>query len=234
METQGQVKVQAMMTGPRYENTWCRTIIETAVRAVGIPLNVSLGVYYGQCMQRMMEDAVENELDYIVTIDGDTVFTKDQLLRLISIVHQENLDALAGIQLKRGIPTMLGFKEGVTMEKWSGYPIQVDAAHFGLTVLRVSAIATTPKPWFYCKPDEDGTWGDHRIDSDVWFWKQWKEAGHKIHLDPGCRLGHLEEMVVMHDENMKPMHLYPKEFVKYHADQAAEELETVSAGGVVE
>lgn len=207
-----QVRVQAIMTVPRYENTWCRTNIEAALRQIKIPLNVGLGVFYGQNMQRMMESAIEAEVDYIVTIDFDTLFTAEQLHRLISIAVQEDLDCVCGIQVRRGKKWMLGFKEGHTSAKWDGYPIQVDAAHFGLTVINAKRLPKVAKPWFYCQPDPDGSWGDDRIDSDVWFWKQWKDAGLKLWIDPGVRLGHLEEMVVIHNENMEPIHVYPKEW----------------------
>jgi hypothetical protein len=231
-----QVKVQAIMTAPRYEGTWCRTNIEAALRQIKIPLNVGLGVFYHQNMQRMMEDAITAGVDYIVTIDFDTLFTSDQLHRLISIAVQEDFDCVTGIQVKRGKPWMLGFKEGHTSAAWRGYPIEVDAAHFGLTVVNAHRLASVAKPWFVCQPDEHGSWGDNRIDSDVWFWKQWKAAGLKLWIDPGVRLGHLEEMVVIHDENMRPKHIYPKDWeemmqAEYNARQKEEanEREDVEA-----
>ena len=239
-----QVRVQAIMTVPRYENTWCRTIIEAALRQIKIPLNVGLGVFYGQNMQRMMETAIEAGVDYIVTIDFDTLFTAEQLHRLISIAVQEDLDCVCGIQVRRGKKWMLGFKEGQTSAKWNGYPIQVDAAHFGLTVINAKRLPKVAKPWFFCQPDPDGSWGDNRIDSDVWFWKQWKDAGLKLWLDPGVRLGHMEEMVVIHNEEMEPVHVYPKEWEQImqaehderkaketnQDDQTDQAVEMVSAG----
>jgi len=239
------IRVQAILTAPRYENTWCRTIIEAGLRKLGIPLNVGLGVFYGQNMQRMMEDAIDAKIDYIVTIDGDTTFTSNQLHRLISVAHQEKLPALCGMQVRRGKPWMLGFKEGTTSAMWDGYPIQVDAAHFGLTVINCEALAKVAKPWFICVPDEDGRWGEGRTDSDVWFWKQWKEAGNALYIDPGVRLGHMEEMIVIHDETMEPKHVYPKEWEvmmkeqedrekeKAEHDQASEGVEEVSSRACV-
>lgn len=234
-----QVKVQAIMTAPRYENTWCRTVIEAALRRLGIPLNVGLGVFYGQNMQRMMEEALD-VADYVVTVDFDTAFIAPQLHRLISIAVQEDLDAICGIQVKRGMKHMLGYKEGKTSAHWDGYPIQVDAAHFGLTVISTAKLRNVSKPWFFCQPDKDGGWGDDRIDSDVWFWKQWREAGNKLFIDPGVRLGHTEEMVVVHNEDMEPVHVYPKEWQKLvqqefeaketESDTTDEAVEAVSSG----
>ena len=74
-DTQEQVNICALMTAGRYENTWCRNNMEYSFRKLGIPLIVSGGVYYGQCMQIMMEDAIRAGVEYILTVDGDSVFT---------------------------------------------------------------------------------------------------------------------------------------------------------------
>lgn len=239
-----QVKVRGVMTCARHEITYARTMIETAMKQVGVPLQVSLGVFYHQLMQNMFEQALKDEVDYLITVDGDSVFLGHQVHHLISLCAQENMDALCAFQVKRGSPHLLGFKEGATSAKWNGYPIRVDAAHFGLTVLRVKALEKVAKPWFQCQPDKDGGWGDGRIDSDVWFWKQWREAGNSLYTDPGTRIGHVEEMVVMHDDDYKPRHYYPKEWDAYMEglkkktekkdDCADEAVEAVPAGEGVE
>jgi hypothetical protein len=207
-----QVKVRAVMTSARHEITYARTMIEMAMKAVGVPLQVSLGVFYHQQMQNMFEQAIKDELDYVITVDGDSVFMGHQLHHLISLCAQEKMDALCAFQVKRGAPHLLGFKEGATSAQWNGYPIRVDAAHFGLTVVNVEALKKVAKPWFCCQPDKDGSWGEGRIDSDVWFWKQWRDAGNLLYADPGTCIGHVEEMVVMHNDEFKPTHYYPKEW----------------------
>lgn len=236
-----QVTVQAIMTVPRYENTWCRTQIEAALRELRIPINIGLGVFYGQNMQRMMEEALEKKIDYIVTIDFDTLFTAWQLHRLISLSAQEDFDALCGIQCRRGKPQTLGYKTGANQVEWDGYPINIESGHFGLTVIRTEKLAKVEKPWFFCKPDENGEWSDNRIDSDVWFWQQWKNAGLKLWMDPGVRLGHMEEMCIIHDEQMQPHHVYPLEWEEAMRkqkdtgdDQVDKTMEAVPAGSGAE
>jgi len=131
------VKVQAIMTAPRAEITWCRNQIEKAMNELRIPLSVSGGVYYGQCMQMMLEDAIDQGVEYAITVDGDSVFTGDQVHHLISLAVQEDMDALCAMQLRRGKPHMLGHRFGEVSGVWDGYPMQVDTAHFGLTVLNL-------------------------------------------------------------------------------------------------
>ena len=210
-----QVKVCALMTAARYENTWCRNQIEFALRSLGIPFTVSGGVYYGQCMQKMLESAIEQGIEYAVTVDGDSVFKPEQLQRLISIAVQEShtIDAITAMQVRRGAKTLLGTIAGKLSAEWDGYPIKVDTAHFGLTVINLAKLEATPKPWFFCKPDANGQWGDGRVDSDVWFWHQWKDAGNTIYIDPETRIGHVEEMIVLHNDDLEVEHIYPADWV---------------------
>lgn len=198
------------MTCGRYEAVFARNMIEKALRSLGIGLITSQGVFYGQCMQRMFEDVLNIGADIILTIDGDSVFTASHVRRLLNIIVQEQqIDALASLQLRRGKPDVLGFCRKQKEIEWSGYPIQVTSAHFGLTAIRVDKLKAVKKPWFFSQPDANGEWEDQRIDDDIWFWKQWEDAGNTLFLDPGCRIGHLEEMVATFDENLKPIHVYP-------------------------
>lgn len=209
------VTVAAVMTAPRYECTQARTVIQKALTKTGIPLTVSGGVYYHQCMEKMLEDLCDQKIQYALTIDFDSVFLAEHITRLLSIVAQEDeIDALAAIQPMRNNGRVLGsLAEGGVME-WSGRPLQVDTAHFGLTVIDIQKLLTVRKPWFSFTPDEDGRWGTTSVDADVQFWRNWAEAGHKVFLDPGCRLGHLEEMVTVFDEKMIKQHLYYADWEK--------------------
>jgi len=214
--THKDVTVTALLTAGRYENTWCLNQIEFSLRTLGIPLVVSGGVYYGQCMQTMLSDAIANEVQYAITVDGDSVFSPDQVKRLISIASQEEqtIDAICAMQVRRGMKTTLGTIEGTLEAVWEGYPVKVDTAHFGLTVINLKLLAEVEKPWFFCKPNENGDWTGSKIDSDVWFWRQWRDAGNTIYMDPGCRIGHLEEMIVMHNDGMQVEHIYPADWVE--------------------
>lgn len=227
-----EIKVKALMTAARYENTWCRNQIESVLKHMGIPFEISLGVFYNQCMQKMIEAAAP-VTDYIITIDGDTLFKPSQLQRLLNIAVQEDMDAITGYQIRRGAKTMLGCKlDAAGAIEWNGYPIEVDTAHFGLTVLKSSNFAKLPKPWFVCVPDKNGEWSDDRVDSDVYFWLKWKEVGFKTFIDPDCRLGHMEEMIVMYDENYRPTHFYPKEWIAHNVDTTVADMVEERAGDV--
>lgn len=215
MEESKNVRVAALMTAPRYEAVYARNFIELAMKALGIPMTVSGGVYYGQCMQIMLEDLVGQEVDYALTIDFDSMFTPEHVQRLLNLIaSHDHIDAITAVQPKRGCGTILASmgQNKETSVEWNGNPIKVTSAHFGLTVIDLKKLATVPKPWFVSQPDANGQWGNDKLDDDVWFWKQWFEAGNSVYVDPGCRLGHLEEMVTVYSPTMELQHLYPKDW----------------------
>lgn len=206
-----QVKVKALMTAPRYESVWARNYIDIALRDAGFPLDVSGGVFYGQCMTMMMEQCVEQGVEYLLTVDFDSVFTGRHVQRLIGWAMRDEIDAVAAIQPKRGSGSILGaITDGERTIEWNGYPLKVDTMHFGLTVIDCHKLAQLPKPWFHGKPNAEGRWDDGKTDDDVSFWTAWKAAGFSAYVDPGTRLGHLEEMVTIFDEQMQVQHWYPK------------------------
>jgi hypothetical protein len=205
--------VAAVMTAPRYEAVFARNYIESALRTCGIPLAVSGGVYYGQCMQRMLTDLCEKPVDYVLTIDFDSLFTAKHVQRLMSVIASEDgIDAVAAVQPKRGAGTVLASVDKESDLEWNGYPLRVNTAHFGLTVIDLDKLRSVPKPWFMAEPNSDGEWEGDKIDDDVYFWRQWRLAGHSCYIDPGCRLGHLEEMVTIFDPEMQLQHMYTEDW----------------------
>lgn len=200
------IKAAALMTAGRYENTYCRCIIEQALRSLGIPLTVNIGVYYGQCMQEMMEDIVGTDCDVVLTVDGDSLISARNVQRILQLVT-DGKDAVAAIQARRGQCQILG-----TAESSDGQLVKMKTAHFGLTGLSVEALRRVEKPYFAHFPDEQGGWGENKIDDDIHFWRQWERAGNALYVDPQTCIGHLEEMVAVVGEDGKVRHMYPKEW----------------------
>lgn len=209
------VSIAALMTAPRHEITWVRTQIHAALSGYGIPLTVSGGVFYGQCMQRMLEDVVSQGVDYALTIDFDSVFTQKHVERLLGIiVHRPEIDALCAIQPKRGNGAVLGSNRLHQEIEWTGQPIRLQSGHFGLTLIDLHRLKGMPKPWFCSTPDDDGGWEGNKVDDDVFFWNQWAAYGRSLYCDPGCRLGHYEELVTVFDPEMQVQHYYPSQWTE--------------------
>lgn len=222
METTKNIKIVAFMTAPRYENTWARNYIEIALRRSGIPLAVSGGVFYGQCMQMMMEQAINDGADVGLTVDFDSVFTKDHIDLLLSkLVFDDKIDAVCAMQCRRGGRTPLASCGEQKQVETDGQPMQVKTAHFGLTAIDLHKLKNVPKPWFWSQPAPDGTWTDAKTDDDIWFWRQWEKAGNSIYMDTNCQIGHLEEVVthfVEVDGKYEQTHTYPSDWAKQHVN----------------
>lgn len=216
------VKIVAMMTSPRYENTWSRNYIEIALRSAGIPLAVSGGVFYGQCMQIMMEKAIADNADVALTVDFDSVFTKRHIDILLSkLVFDDRVDAICAMQCRRGGKTPLASCGEVrTIEAQPGEPVRINTGHFGLTAIDLHKLKDVPKPWFWSQPDNNGEWTDHKTDDDIWFWKRWEKAGNSLYMDIDCQIGHLEEVVTHFEEvdgQFQQVHSYPNDWAKKYA-----------------
>lgn len=211
-----EVSIAALMTAPRYESVYARTQIERVLGKLGIPLTISGGVYYGQCMQIMLSELCEKPVKYALTVDFDSLFVEQHVTRLINIIAQEDhIDALAGLQPQRGKGSPLGSTGKRETMTWTGQPIKVRTAHFGLTIIDLDKLRQTPRPWFVSQPDPDGNWTDDKTDDDVYFWFQWEKAGNSVYLDPGCRIGHYEEMATVYDVSdggIQLRHLYPSQW----------------------
>lgn len=214
------IKLGAYLTLPRYEAVASRSLIEQALRQLRIELTTSQGVFWGQCMQRMFNKAVADGVDWILSLDSDSLFTAEQLSLLMdTLASNPHIDALAALQCRRGSPyPLLTTGSGVDDQivEVSQAPFKVTTAHFGLTLIRVDALKKTAKPWFFAQPSADGEWDDSRMDDDIWFWHQWRLAGNTIYVAPQVSIGHLEETVVRFKDNMEPEHMYVHQWREDH------------------
>lgn len=202
--TTGLVKIKAYMTLPRYGSLNARGICENSLKQLQIPLETSQGVFWGQHMQRHLQNAVDKGIDWALTVDFDSVFTPEHLDQLIGTFGSNgHIDALAALECRREGDRPLMTVGGASEVASDGQPILSTTAHFGLTLIRIECLADVKKPWFFGEPDKDGNWSDTgRLDPDIWFWHQWRKAGKKLYVDPKVRIGHLEECVSYYDEKM--------------------------------
>ena len=213
----GKIKIAAVTSIPRvgWNDAW--GVMFDALRHFGIPLRRFTGVYWGQCMQRVLEGCVADDLDWILTIDYDTMFTAEHLDRLMHTFGQRpDIDALAALQCRRAKDTPLCTVPGEKDKMIDGTPFKVATAHFGLTLLRVESLKKCAKPWFWAKPDEKGEWGDNRLDDDIWFWQQWREAGNTVYVDPSVAVGHLEVVVADFATTFEAKRIHPTDWIETH------------------
>jgi hypothetical protein len=209
------------------ENLFCAA---GAFFSRNIDVHKCTGAFWGQCLERVMEDAIDIGAEWIVTLDYDTVFTTqifDKLCYLLA-THPE-ADAIAPWQMQRDTNDPLCWftdetglpRREIPLMEFDKPLSKVDTAHFGLTLIRVSGLAKMKHPWFYGRPNKEGKWGEHRIDDDISFWQQWKAVGNTLYLANNVSIGHLQQLATWPSEFMQPIHQYVPDFQKHGVPQGA-------------
>lgn len=217
------IKTAAVMSVPRLgfmDNFFCA--IE-ALMPNKVTLRKQTGAFWGQCIERAMEECVKDGVDWILTIDYDSIFTKEDVAALIKLAQENpDADAIAPIQAHRTKPEPLmtmngpdGKKLGqVAFDTFNPEMTQIATAHFGLTMIRVESLKKMPKPWFHSTPADDGTWGEGRTDDDIYFWRIWGKEGNTLYLANRVPIGHAELMVRWPGKDFMAIHQHPSEFYK--------------------
>lgn len=210
--------IVAVMSTPRLafsDNLACVAQLKMPVRKV-------TGAFWGQCLTRAIELVLaEEKPEWILTVDYDTIWTPATLETLIDIaVRHPEADAIAPLQSKRGARTPLFFIRGRDGKAVAEIPrtildaelVATTSAHFGLTLLRASMFASLRKPWFAAAAAPDGSWGEGRIDDDIWFWQQLEKSGRTCYIAPRVVVGHGEFKITWPNVNLEPIHQDPTEF----------------------
>lgn len=201
-QCEAEVKVAALMSCPRLgftDNFFC---VSSALAPHGIsPIKYS-GAFFGQCLQRVMEDTVDTH-DVVLCIDYDTIFTARTVEGLMTLLMHSGYDAIAPLQTKREANTVMFAPHGVSPddkqtveEDWFAKPVQqVETAHFGCTLIRTEAIKRMAKPWFLHVANENGQFNGGHIDEDIYFWKKFSSSGNKLGIATHISVGHAELMI---------------------------------------
>lgn len=216
------LNIGAAMSVPRLgfmDNFFCAF---QTLAPLGIELRKFTGAFWGQCMERTMEEWIKEGKDWILTVDYDSVWTREVVNDLLELARDSDADAIAPIQAHRTKKTPLMCIRGEDGKNRKEAPrsmfmpelTQIQSAHFGLTLVRVSALKDITKPWFAGQPQDDGTWGPYRTDDDVWFWKQWEEHGKTLYLANRCVIGHAELMVRWPNTEFETIYQHPTDFYR--------------------
>jgi len=216
------IKIAAVLSAPTcgWNSHW--GCVQEALVPWGIPVRLGGGAYWHQTMQTLLEDAVRDGLDWVLTLDYDSIFTRANVQRLIDVMAASPyIDALAALQVRRGTLEcpLLNTGDGQPEVKFNGTPVKVKSAHFGLTMIRVNRLADLPKPWFVGAPGPSGSYDNERVDADINFWLHWEKHGRTCYVDPECRIGHLQPMVAEFHEVerdgkcwLEPRHVHVHEY----------------------
>jgi hypothetical protein len=214
------VKLVAVLSIPRlgFNDFWGAALSVLTQRQV--PLLRYTGAFWEQCLSRAMEQALETDATHILTLDYDTVFSGDDLDQLVTLAADHpHVDAIAPIQVARVKDLLLcsvtddsgNTVNEVDRDLFAPKLTPVETAHFGCTLIRADALRALPKPWLHGQPASDGGWGDGRIDPDIYFWRQWRQAERTLYLANRVVVGHLELMIRWPDQDMRSIYQHPSD-----------------------
>jgi len=218
----GQMKVAAVMSVPRLGFMDNSTCCQQAMFALRIPVINVQGAFWGQCLERGMQQIIDAGYEVIVTIDYDTIFSKtdvEDILRLLYI-HPEAAAVVPVQRGRGGFPVLMSMKTASGQvrkdvpltELLEAETVKIASGHFGLTALRVKDLLDIPHPWFQAQPNNDGQWGPGRVDDDIYFWKKLEAYKKTVLLANRIPVGHLELMAKWPGKDMQPVYQNTGEF----------------------
>ncbi|MDD4890974.1 MAG: hypothetical protein PHU85_13720 [Phycisphaerae bacterium] len=194
-------KVHAVISVPRLAFTDNMHCAMQAILPLGCQFRKGTGVFWDQILTRLIEEAISEGAEYILTIDYDTWFKREHVVALMRLaLMKPDAAAFVPMQVKREADGVLaGFHDRTTgmIKDQETFPINTDivpiaTGHFGLTLIRASVFEKLEKPWFQPRPGPDGRWGEGRTDSDISFWQRVEAAGLQVYLCPQINIGHYQ------------------------------------------
>ena len=195
-----ELRIAAIMTVPRLGFTDHFINAYDALSKIGIPLIYKQGVFWGQGLENGIQDLMNQyELDYVLTLDYDSIFNVNDILELAKLAMSSDADVVYPLQSMRGV------NNDVLRLPTDDPLVLTDIGHFGLTLLKVSMLEKLPHPWFLGTPNEEGEWREGKTDDDIHFWNIMNENGFKICLANNVYIGHLEILVKWPGKIYQPM-----------------------------
>lgn len=216
------IKIVGVMSCPRLGWTDTFGSIQQAFMPLGIEVFRHSGVFWGQGLTKLMEAALEQKAEFIITIDYDSVFTQAHVHRLCQlIIENEDVDVIVPLQVRRendySMFTMRekngnGLRTSAPKSEFSQPLTKILTGHFGLTIIRASSLQKLKKPWFLAIPDKNGEWNEGHVDEDIYFWHNCEQAGLNVCLANQVRIGHLQNMIAWPDDRFAPVHQYVAQY----------------------
>lgn len=214
---------QCVMSQPRLGFTAHSRCAMDAFGPLNVNVRICEGVSWDQVLTQGILASIGDNVKYVATTDYDSIYKPHHVHELYRLMEENpHVDAIVPLQIRRDcdLPLfMLRGEDGKIRDSFKPEELHVDlvpvdSGNFGLSILRTSAFAKLPKPWFRSEPGPDGHWGEGRTDSDVAFWRQWTAAGNTLFCAPHVSIGHIRTEVVWLDANNRPYRQSTQEWLR--------------------
>lgn len=134
---------------------------------------------------RIVEEALKNNSDYLLFIDADMIFPPDLLIKLLA--HDKDIcNALAFRRIKPHYPCIFKFDNANKCYQTMSYTkglLEVEATGMAAILIKTDVFKSLKKPWYYYR--------DNLFSSDLTFCENVRKAGYKIWVDSDLKIGHL-------------------------------------------
>jgi hypothetical protein len=207
--------VLACLSAPRFAPVMHMRCLFDALARARIPFMIGQGAYWHQVLTQLIEQLLERKPKYILTVDYDTIFTRDDVTELYRLLNAyTEFDGVCAVQMKRLAegPLFLMYGPGgkprneVASVEFDRNITPIDTGHFGLTLFRASAFEKMKRPWLRDWPNDDDRWSEGKTDADMFFWRQFADAGLTVGLANRVVVGHLEEIIVWPGKSFAPVY----------------------------
>jgi hypothetical protein len=206
--------IQGVLGAPRFGPVLHMRCAFQAFQRLNIPYCIIQGCFWSHNLCNGIQNALEEPgTEYILTCDYDSVFDANAVLELYRLLQAyPEIDAICALQGKRDLENILISMRTeddkpiteVPSQMFMNNTLEITTGHFGLTLIRASALRDFPKPWMNDAPNADGEWKEGKLDADISFWKKWREEhGKNLYLAPKVVIGHHVEVVMWPDRKMK-------------------------------
>lgn len=167
------------------------------LRSMQIPVGVqphwgtAIGKEVADAYEGLFADALEQDCDFIFTVEDDMIPRPDSLARLFDALRERpELAAVGALYCTKGTdsyPLIIGDPEeplDFTPRKAPARPglVEVNVVPMGVTLFRAAPFLKLPRPWFLTT--------DHET-QDTYVCRQLRAAGHRLAVDTRVRAGHL-------------------------------------------
>ena len=172
---------------------------------------------------RIVEEALKNNSDYIFYIDVDMIFPPDALIRLVNR-HVDICHALSFRRTPPHYPCLFDWHddskcyETVDYSKGDNNLVSVDAAGSACTLINMDVYKKMKKPYYYYHNDA--------FSSDLTFSMNAKKLGYDIFIDRTLKIGHIgAEIIVTEDHYLATLSSKSKEEWNKNMKKALKEKE---------
>lgn len=151
--------------------------------------------FWEKALEQAVRMALDQQCDYILVADYDSVFTADDAATLIETLRDDpTLAAVSAVQMSRATGKPLLFTKA---EDYGAPATEAMFHHFGLAVIRADVFRELPPPWLWSVPGPDGNWSSPLTsDADITFWRNLSEYGFRVVRRNDVVLGHIQECVL--------------------------------------